>query len=189
MTDKRVDKVLKLAGKIKGQGKSVGVILVNSHANAQRERDAVERMTSLGFGIGLDRDDIFFTSTLGAEYELGIPRSVVRDLFEYSNLFIFPTISECCSLVLLEAMYGGNLLVLNDDLPSLKEFAGFECPLYMRFGSVFQQTTYADEDKYFEDYAKIIVRQLTTANIEKSRQRAALFSPQEIYNSQMERLL
>ena len=92
-------------------------------------------------------------------YELGVPHEVVRDLFLLSNLFIFPTLSENCPLILLEAAFAKCLLVLNDDFPPLKDFFG-ENALYFKFSSILTKTTYNNEEQYFSDVAKIIIGEL-----------------------------
>jgi len=186
MAAKGVPKLLRLAGKLKLQGKSVGVCLLNSNANMEREKTAIQTMKDLGYSYGLTDDDFVFTSTLGKHLECGVPHHVVRDIFSLTNLFIFPTTTESCSLVLLEAMSGGNRLVLNDDVPSLKEIGGFKDAIYMKFGSIWFNTKYDNEDKYYEDYAKIILRRMSEPFMED---RAKLFSEDEIWKTQLNRLV
>lgn len=187
MGAKGVNKLLKLAGRIKANGKSVGICLMNSNGNAKREREAIESMCLYATECGLDSGDFVFTSTLTDEFKHGVPNFVTRDMFELSNLFIFPTISECCSMVLLEAMSGGNLLVLNEDIPSMKEFGGFDSALYMKFGSIFQRTNYSDENRYYNDWSKIIVRMLGSSMVDKSKARD--FSPETIWETQLKHLI
>jgi hypothetical protein len=189
MGAKGVDKLLKLAGKIKNNGKSVGLCLMNSNANAEKEKKSIQYMSDLAINYGLTKEDFIFTSTLDPTYECGIPHHITRNIFHLSNLFIFPSISECCSLVLLEAMSGGNLLVLNDDIPSMKEFGGFGSALYMKFGSIWNTTNYSNEDNYYNDWAKIIIRQLDKGYSEKSIKRAELFSEDNIWETQMKDLI
>jgi hypothetical protein len=190
MGAKGVDKLLRLAGKIKNNGKSVGICLVNSNANAGKEKQAIEYMSNTAVKYGLVKNnDFIFTSTLDDLFECGLPHTVARDLFHLANVFIFPTISECCSLVLLEAMSAGNLLVLNDDIPSMKEFGGFDSALYMKFGSIWQNTNYANEDGYYNDWAKIIIRHLDTDMADKSRKRAELFNEDNIWQTQLSKLI
>jgi len=67
-------------------------------------------------------------------------------------LFVFPTISENCSLVLLEAMMAGNLLVLNEQVRSLMEF-GRTNALYFNFQ---YRDDKEENEKYYTDLAKIV---------------------------------
>jgi hypothetical protein len=57
------------------------------------------------------------------EWRYCVPAKVIRDLMLLSNIFVFPTDSEVCSLVQAEAAVLGNLLVLNKDFPALYDFA------------------------------------------------------------------
>jgi len=88
------------------------LVIANAHANAEREKQTIEALLQRAEEKGLQRTELVFTSLEeGGKYELGVPRSVVSQLFQLSNLFIFPTTSENCSLILLEAMLSKNLFV------------------------------------------------------------------------------
>src|SRR3990167_2704811 len=100
-------------------------------------------------------DELIFTSQEGKEYELGVKSKIVSDFFRISNIFIFPTISENSSLVLLEAMLSGNLLVLNKKVGTLLEHAG-ESAIYFDFD--YKEPKEANEN-YYLDLAKIIASQ------------------------------
>lgn len=190
MGAKGVEKLLRLAGKIKANGKSVGICLMNSNANAEREKSAVKNMSGFALSQGLAEEDFLFTSTIGKYLECGVPRDVVRSMFALSNVFIFPTVSECCSMVLLEAMSGENLLVLNDDIPNMKEIGGYDSALYMKFGSLWNNTQYSDENRYFNDWAKIIINQLDSDMPKRAKKRAeTVFTNDWVYENQMKDLL
>lgn len=157
---KQVDKVIKLMGKLKEQGKSVRFICANAHANADKEKQAIESMLKYAEERGLTREEVIFTSLEGTDWELGIPHEAVRDLFLLSNLFIFPTLSENAPLILLEAALSKCLLVLNEDLPSLRDFFGKDA-LYFGFGSLHTTRSYSDEEQWYADVAKIIIGELS----------------------------
>jgi len=187
---KQVDKVLQILGEIKKQGKSVRFICCNAHANADREKKEIEKLIHYGIERGLTRKEIIFTSFEGEEYEQGIPHEAVRDFFLLSNLFIFPTLSENCPLILLEAALSKCLLVLNDSFPALRDFFGKDA-LYFKFGSLIQTVTYGDgEEKYFSDVAKIIIAEFNKNKplnaFTKLKQR---FNYDYIFKSQLEPLL
>ncbi len=157
---KQVSKVIQILAQIKKQGKSVRFVCPNAHANAEREKKAIEGLIHYGIEKGLTREEMIFTSLEEPPtYELGVPHEVVRDLFLLSNLFIFPTLSENCPLILLEAALSKCLLVLNDDFPPLKDFFG-EHALYFKFSSLTYKTEYENEERYFSDVAKIIIGEL-----------------------------
>ena len=156
---KQVNRVIQILGELKKLGKSVRFICPNAHANAEREKREVENLIHKGIEFGLTREEMIFTSLEDKEYELGVPHEIVKDLFLLSNLFIFPTSSENCPLILLEAAASKCLLVLNDSFPPLKDFFG-ENALYFRFGSMVENVNYQNEEQYFSDVAKIIISEL-----------------------------
>ena len=156
---KQVNRVIQIMSELKKNGKSVRFICPNAHANADKEKEAIEEMIHYGIERGLTREEMIFTSLEKKEYELGVPREVVKDLFQLSNLFIFPTLSENCPLILLEAALSKCLLVLNESFPPLRDFFGKDA-LYFKFGSVEQSVDYADEEKFFAEVAMIIIGEL-----------------------------
>lgn len=161
VSGKGLDKVIRIHACLKKQGQKTKLIVANAHANGEREKEAILELKKLSLSYGLTNQDLIFTSMENKEWEVGIPRKAVSDLFRLSNLFLFPTKSENCSLILLEAMLSGNLLVLNDDVQALREFAQGNA-LYFRFGALDDTTfTITDEDKYYNDIAKIILSELS----------------------------
>jgi len=158
--NKQVDKVIFLFSKFKKLGKKVKLVVCNAHANGDNEKKSIQEMLDYAQKEGLDKEDVIFTSLMDIpKWEHGVPHDVVRDLFLLSNLFVFPTTSENCPLILLEAAATKNLLVLNEDFPPLREFFGNEA-LYFKFSSLRMNTAYADKDRYFEDMAKIVLAEL-----------------------------
>lgn len=158
---KQVKKVVKVIAKLKKEGKDVRFICANAHANADNEKREIQKIIQYGIECGLTRNEIIFTSLEDKEYEMGVPHEVVKDLFLLSNIFVFPTVSENCPLILLEAAAARNLLVLNDSFPALRDFVG-EDALYFKFGSLQTTVEYNDEEQYFADIARIIIGQLNT---------------------------
>ena len=153
---KQVQKAVKVFAKLKARGHNVKYIICNAHANADREKETIKNLQTQFAGWGLSPNEVIFTSLEDSpKYEAGVSREIVSQLFHLSNLFIFPTISENCSLVLLEAMLSKCLLVLNADVPQLREFGGTNA-LYMQFSGKDSQTNYSNEDKYYEEWAAII---------------------------------
>ena len=159
---KQVSKAIKVAGHIKDRGVSVRFVIPNAHANAQREKDKIEDMYRLAQECGLERRELIFTSLIDVpKYEQGVSHDVVRDLFTLSNVFLFPSYSENCPLVLLEAMAGKNVLVLNQDFPAFKDFADNDA-LYFRFSStVAPEPQFPNgEGNYYRDVAILILNEL-----------------------------
>lgn len=151
---KRLDQALLLHGKLKKLGYKTRYIIPNAHANAEKEKKQIRQTLGFAKENGLDPNkDIIFTSLEESpKYESGVSSKIISDLFRISNIFIFPTLSEVCSLVLLEAMLAGNLLVLNENVKSLREFGG-DHALYFDFA---HRKTEEETQQYYEDLAKII---------------------------------
>ncbi|HWI60939.1 MAG TPA: glycosyltransferase [Symbiobacteriaceae bacterium] len=186
---KNVKKLIWLMAKIKEQGRRVLLVLANAHCNAPAEKAIVRHLQSFAVEKGLAPADLCFTSTLGARWEYSLPNEAVRQLFQLSNVFIMPSLSECCSLVLLEAAICKNLLVLNADVPSMREFGG-EKALYPQFGSVTQYVHYQNEEAYWGDWARIILGALAQERALGSfRQILSHHSPDWIFKRQLEPLL
>jgi len=134
MDAKGVDKVIDIFAEIKKRGRKVKLVIVNS--NARKMVETIENKYKLAESKGLIRDeDIVFTSTFNQETLGGVPRAAVRDLMLLSNLFIFPSISEVCSNVLLEASMTHNLVVLNKDFPAFFDFGDEKSALTYNFAS------------------------------------------------------
>jgi len=152
ISGKGLDKVIKIHSKLKQIGFKTKLIVCNAHANAQPEKRLIDETRVWASERGVFNDDLLFTSLEGKEYELGVKGKVVSDFFRISNVFIFPTTSENSSLVLMEAMLSGNLLVLNKKVGTLLEHAG-ESAIYMEFDYKEPQEV---NENYYLDLAKII---------------------------------
>jgi glycosyltransferase involved in cell wall biosynthesis len=145
---KQIEKVIKLFEQLKKHGQTVKLLICNSWSNGQKEKEYIEKLIQ---NSSLTSDDLFFTSSFQSKWakensydiELGLPHQVVFDLLRLSDLFILPSTSECCSMIMLEAAASKNLMVLNSDLFSLYEFGGQKLDgdkstraFYLEFGSV-----------------------------------------------------
>lgn len=158
---KQLSKVIKIMGFLKRKGFSVALVVPNAHANAEKEKYEIERMYQIAHQYGLERRELVFTSLFDVpKYELGIDHEVVRDLYLLSNVFIFPSVSENCPLVLLEAMASKNILVLNNDFEAFKDF-GQTNAIYFNFSSLtgMHPDYPRGEDNYYSDIATLIVDQ------------------------------
>ncbi len=158
---KQLSKVIWIMAGLKSKGVTVRLVVPNAHANADKEKREIERMYEFAELKGLDRKELVFTSLHDKEWEHGVPHEVVRNLFTLGNLFIFPSVSENCPLILLEAMAGKNILVLNQSFPAMKDFGGINA-LYFRFSSLIDKAKHPEGlDKYMEDIADLIIAEMT----------------------------
>lgn len=157
---KQLHKALQVLAAIKKVGLKVAYVIPNAHANGENEKLAVMQMKEYARTFGLVDEEMIFTSEIGHEWENGVPHEVVTQIMAFSDLFIFPSVSENAPLVLLEAAMGKNLLVLNEDFSPMKDFVGPNA-LYFKFDSVRTVTNHPrGEGKYYEDVGKIIFAEL-----------------------------
>ena len=189
MSGKQLDMVIDIFGKLKEQGHSVRLVVCNAHANDKREKAIVADAQSYAQERGLYKNEVIFTSLEEApEYEQGVDRKIVSDLFLLSNLFIFPSRSENCSLILLEAMMSNNLLVLNESVPPLKEF-GRENALYFRFGGLDEKVEWDNRPQFAGDVSKIIhAEMLNNRTLKASNLLRKQFNYDWIFKNQIEPL-
>lgn len=187
---KQLHKAIRVMAGLKKLGRSVRLIVPNAHANGDREKEAIQKMRMLAQEMGLDvRFELVFTSLLGKEWEHGVPHNVVVQLMRFSDIFLFPSVSENCPLVLLEAAIGKNLMVLNEDFSPMKDFVGPHA-LYFKFDSVTTVTNHPQgEDVYYDDVAKIIHAELAKNRIFQSyREVKQKFNIDYIFKNQLEPL-
>lgn len=155
---KQLGKVIWVMSHLKKKGASIRIVVPNAHANADNEKRAIEEMYRFASECGVERRELIFTSLVDVpKLEHGVPHEVVRDLFTLGNLFIFPSASENCPLILLEAMAAKNILVLNKNFPAMKDF-GMNNALYFNFGSLIENPEFPNgKDNYMKDVATLIM--------------------------------
>jgi glycosyltransferase involved in cell wall biosynthesis len=128
---KGVAVLLKLFGKFKKAGKRVRLCLAGAQADSEFALRELQRIKAMGERFGLVfNEDFFFTSTSLSGFAKQIPHQIIRDLMTLSNVFIFPSETESCSLVQAEAALSGCFLVLNADFSPMFEFVSPETVRY-----------------------------------------------------------
>jgi hypothetical protein len=126
-------------------------IFVNAAANDVKRREKVEKLAEQF------KKEAIFTSIEEPNYSQYVPRHIVEELFSISNVFPLLSISEGCSLIMLEAAMKGNLIVLNEDFPPMQEFGELDYALYMKVSSTRRNTTYNPNfASYCNDWARTI---------------------------------
>lgn len=144
---------------IKKCGFSVCLTIANQHATNRVAPDSPAGMQDIAVKNGLSSSEVIFTSNWrGGEFKSGIPKRTVRELFQCSNLFIFPTNHETFGLVLPEAVLAGGVLpVLNKSLGMMSEITGMNAN-YIDFGAFNNSIKRAD--KFHEVAARNIIGML-----------------------------
>jgi len=189
MTAKGIEKVIKVFGCLKKLKRKV--LLVVCNANARKHKQTVQDLLQLGYDKELGKKDILFTSTLSPTTVGGVPRAVVKDLMQISNLFIFPSISEVCSNVLLEASVTKQLLVLNKNFPPMFDFGeeGKSVMAY-NFGSTRGLSFVHGTDEAYMELAKKIDKELGSSKMNlQSRRIIRDCNIDTIYKKQLEPVL
>lgn len=156
---KRLGEVITIISNMKKSGYSVFLVVANQWATGRQQKESVDKYKTLANRQGLRLgDEICFTSDWqDGKYDVGIPKRMLRELFQCSNLFIFPTNEESFGLVLPEAsLAGGVLCVLNKSLGMQLEVSGFTT-LFFDFGAYNHELHIENEGKYFKDIAQIIL--------------------------------
>lgn len=169
ISGKGLDKVIRLHFKLKELGYKTRLIIPNAHANASRDQKMIADAYVWAGDRNISHEELIFTSQEDRpNYELGVSAKIVSDLFRISNIFIFPTVSENSSLVLLEAMLSGNLLVLNKAVGTLLEHAG-EKALYFDFE---YREPKEKNEAYYLDLAKIVASEFENDKALQVKRRA-----------------
>ena len=155
---KQIDKWLGVIGGLKAVGAKVRGILVNSYSTGESEHKMLQSLTDYGRSLGLVKGkDFCFTSEL-CDAPIGLDRREVSALSRLCNVFIQTSLSETCSLIMLEAMVSRQLLVLNTDLDcnlSGELMGNWAIPA--RFSGLHRKTEYTPN---FEAYCRDLAQQI-----------------------------
>ena len=150
---KGLDDILATFGALKKLGNKVALILANS--NGRRRVEELKNIQKTAEHFGLNENDFIITSLLADDkyhIESEVPNYVVSELLKLSNLLVVATRAEVAPQFVLEGSLCGNLVVMNDDLPLLKEFCTKDSVLFWPFTS-HQNINYSNRSS--EDYLKL----------------------------------
>lgn len=127
--EKGVRQLVRIVQFWKKQGIRGRLVLINAHCNSDVDKPKIEAIEAYCKVADLQLDDdVIMTSRFADEidrkiWRYTVPFRVVRELVLLSNCFIFPSVSECCSLIQAEASIAGKFMVLNRDFPPMLEFS------------------------------------------------------------------
>lgn len=165
--DKGIHHLLQIFHQLNHLGVDSKLVFVNADAggaDAIKARDYADVMAS---NLGLS-DKVFFTSDRmrgGQQLAEGLYNDEVNALFQISNLFVFPTISEIAPLVQMEAALAGCLLVLNTQVGGCLDITHPMEALFYSFGNVADRTARVD----YQDVAKDIIHELDASKANQSK--------------------
>ncbi|HXV42961.1 MAG TPA: glycosyltransferase [Anaerolineae bacterium] len=151
---KQPEKVIRLLAGVNQAGYRARLLVIDWQSAGAHFQRYIEELTELAAELGLE---VGFTSRLDDRANQGVPRHVVTELMDLSNVYIHPSRVETYSLVVHEAILRGKLVVLNFDLPVMQELFG-EAGIYMDFGSDRFERSYAPtEQRFWNDEAHRLI--------------------------------
>jgi len=165
---------------------AVRLVVADAHANGKDGQDARSLIRDHAQKRGLPSECLIFTSEALPDTAVhGLDAGSIRSLFQLANLFVFPTFSEAGSLVLLEAAMAGNLLVLNQSLPCLRDYVDPADALWIPFGSAKE----AGGNWAGVEAVNQIIRELSTSMTNRSKRSATDRSCLERYAADLAALI
>lgn len=120
MDAKGIDGVIDIMAALKRKGCSIGLVFCNANARKVQQEIAQKKTYMANQGL-VENEDYMFTHDMD-KYK-PMPRKVIRDLLQVSNVFIFASWRETTGNAFQEAQITDNLLVLNKNIPCLHELA------------------------------------------------------------------
>jgi glycosyltransferase involved in cell wall biosynthesis len=197
---KQAEKAVRLFAELKRAGASVCLLILNSQSTGDDFVCYRNEVSAEAASLGLASSEVVFSNTLvelpGVPAEVvrqcyyEVPHRVVMDLFRLTNVYVHPSASETYSLVCQEAAAAGNLLVLNEDVPAMRDVYG-EGAVYARFSSTQFRTTYQpSEQAYYAEVARAILDHLacTPTLAQRTRVRQTR-NPKAVFNQYVGPLL
>jgi len=121
MDAKGIDAVIRVMAALKRRKISIGLVLCNANARKVQSEIAEKKQYMEKLGL-VENEDYMFTHELSGNYA-PMPRQVIKDLMQISNIFVFGSWRETTGNAFQEAQITNNLLVLNQHLPCLQELA------------------------------------------------------------------
>lgn len=161
---KQPEKIIRLMAGVKQMGYEPRLLILDWQSMGEHFQDYINELTILAVNLGVGTD-ISFTSRLDDRCSQGVPRQTVLELMGFSNVYIHPSKIETYSLTVHEAALRGNLLVLNYDLPPMRELFG-NGAIYMDFGSDRVPRDYTpSEQGFWGNEARRLVAELKQSRI------------------------
>jgi glycosyltransferase involved in cell wall biosynthesis len=144
---KQPEKIIRLMGGIKKLGFEPRLLVIDWQSAGKHFQKYIDELLELAERLKVG-NRVNFTSRLDDRCSQGVPHHIVIELMDLSNTYFHPSSVETYSLVVHEAALRGKLLVLNYDLPMMRELYG-DLAIYMDFGSDRADRTYEPDEQTF----------------------------------------
>lgn len=162
---KQVEHMIKTMASLKKLKNSVKAIVVDFHSTGGDKVAYREDLKKIAKEWGLSDEEIIFTSEFRDEWKARVPRETVSMLFQLSNVFVMPSVSESYSLVAQEALLLGNIIVANEDFIPFRDILGNDV-IWRQYSSNIDRTSildgstntnYDNEQMYHMETAMMII--------------------------------
>ena len=144
---KQPEKVIRLMAGVHKAGYDPRLLVIDWQSSGKHFQEYIDELMTLTDDLGIG-GKVAFTSRLDDRANQGVPRHIVTELMDLSNIYVHPSRVETYSLVTHEAILRGKLAVLNHDFPAARELFG-ENAIYMDFGSDRNSRSYGSEEQIF----------------------------------------
>lgn len=156
---KQPEKIIRMMAGVKKLGYEPRFLIIDWQSAGRRFQKYIDELLALAESLGVG-SEVNFTSRLDDRCSQGVPRHVVIELMDLSNVYIHPSRVETYSLVVHEAVLRGRLLILNHDFPVMRELYG-DLAIYMDFSSDRVSRQYEpDEQSFWNDEAIRLLAEL-----------------------------
>lgn len=155
---KRLEVVMEIFSNFKEMGKTVCLVCANQWATGRQRKEDVNEYVELAKKLGLEygKEFIFTSEWNNGKYDTGIPKRMLRELSNCSNMFIFPTREESFGLVGVEMPLSTSCITItNKSLQMMDEIHGGFLDSF-HFGSFCHNFAAPDQHKYLKDVALLI---------------------------------
>jgi glycosyltransferase involved in cell wall biosynthesis len=170
------------------------MLFLNSWSNDDKTKAKIASIREHAIKHGVPEENIIFSSEMGRHWELGVPQEVVHDMYQISNMLVFPSTSETFSFTLAEAAATKNFLVLNGKLEVMRELVGDDAHYidsYAKYSGIQHKIDYKpSRAQYIQEQADRIYIEMR-ANKPLMAQRTYLkkFRAKNIWESEMKPLV
>ena len=159
--NKRAEVLLWILAGVQRMGYEPRLLIVDWQSQGEKYLKYKAELDIMVDDLGLS-GKVHYSSRLDDRCSQGIPHQVVIELFDHTNVYFHPSGSETYSLVMHEAILGGNVVYANGDFPAMLELYG-DAVRYLPYGSRRHSRTYEpDEPTFWVDQAKKVLADLRT---------------------------